>query len=156
MTHPDATEADDSKPRCTLAKEDHEVWEGTGWKADMWIPAPAVVVVSASGTLGKVAIELAIAFRERALKRWPRVFVFNDFKNLVSASADGRRLWRDWSTRNYPSFIEGHTLVRSQIIKMAFQVWIMANRNNRSTVHADEPSFKSALARIVARQSQHS
>ncbi len=90
------------------------------------------------------------------MKRWSRAYIFNDFKDLVGASAEERRLWREWSTRNYPSFIEGHTLVRSHIIKMAFQVWIMANRNNRSTVHASEASFKSALARIVARQSSRS
>jgi hypothetical protein len=130
------------------AKAEHH--ENDETVADVWAPAPGMLVTRARGVGTLLAIRWYTARADRFLMRGDKlVSVFHHWAEITSFEPEARSYLRGWATERASSLGEAHYLVSSRLLAMAISAAALA-LGRALSAHTDPKRFERLLdERIV-------
>lgn len=100
---------------------DAETYRDAGLEAQLWRPAPCILVTKIRGHASAAALRFYTDHAEHEM-RHGRLTVFHDWFDLTGYDAEARDEIRRWGKRHNDDFIGVHYLVRSKVIAMLISV----------------------------------
>lgn len=119
-------------------------------EAQLWLPAPGIIVTRARGAGTVQAIRHYTSRADRILLAGrPLHAVFHDWQEVHSFDAEARAFLRSWAAQRAKLLGEAHYLVSSKLLAMAVSAAALA-LGRRLYAHTDRVAFEMKLDHAVA------
>lgn len=132
------------------AKAEHH--ENDQTVADVWAPAPGMLVTRARGVGSVAAIRWYTSRVDRFLMRGDKLeIVFHHWAEVTSFEAEARSYLRGWASQRASKLGEAHYLVSSKLLAMAISAAALA-LGRELHAHTDPQRFERLLDEAIIRR----
>ena len=130
------------------SRAEAEIRQGDGFQAEIWNPAPGVLLTRLRGDANLECLRFYTRRAEKEMHHGP-LLVFHDWQELGRYEPEARDAIKLWGKEHNDAFEAVHYLIRSTIVKMLISVAALAlGRDLFATT--DREAFQATLERSLA------